>query len=840
MKPNFALSLSFDGIGLLQRVEGGWHLIGTAALDDADLPARLADLRAIAQSRAPEGLTTKLIIPNEQIKYLRAPVFGETQTEQMEQVRLRLEGATPYPVEDLLFDWRMDGPIAQIAAVARETVDEAEAFARDHEFNPVSFVAEPAPKEFAGEPFFGTAQGAADLVAEGDKVEPDRDALIRVAAEDLLPPPMRVKAPAAPAEPGPVAPDEVGFVTRRRAEDVPRVRPPAPPVEGGDAATRLTLMPDPPARAADDPPSADEVPAPAPAEAARSRRPRAAPVGRKPPPVTAPRVPPAPEPAGAGFAEPAAPPPSPVAAPAPPSPDTSAEDRAPGPPPPQGFLDRVLKSDPETERRRHAQRIEAEKLTVFGARKKIADSSTPEIGGKPRHLGLILTGALVVVLFLVALVVGTPDRATVERLIGGGTDIAAQAPAPAASSTPASTPALPRDPATPTATLRDAAPSAEELAEAADPAVSVVPAERPVEALVVPIALPTRLSPEEAALRYAATGIWQRAPDPVAPSGETGLNALYMASIDPVIAFSDAVALPSERRIAPDDPIRAPGIPPGPETVLRVEPDGSVLPTPEGALTPEGITVFSGQPAIVPPRRPGTAAVLPDESPSESDEAIAEAPAEEPRLRPLIRPAGLVERYERAVFGGRTRAELAGLRPRLRPQDLAPPAAPAPAPEPATALGSTVPLGGSVPAGIDAAVAQALTGTAQAITRSPTPRLRPRDFGQIVDRSRSQPRDEVQVAAAVAPRTVTPSGRTVGTVSRNATIDNAINLRRVNLIGVYGKPSSRRALVRLANGRYVKVGIGDRVDGGRVAAIGESELRYVKRGRNITLTMPRG
>jgi Tfp pilus assembly protein PilP len=77
-------------------------------------------------------------------------------------------------------------------------------------------------------------------------------------------------------------------------------------------------------------------------------------------------------------------------------------------------------------------------------------------------------------------------------------------------------------------------------------------------------------------------------------------------------------------------------------------------------------------------------------------------------------------------------------------------------------------------------------------------------------------------------------------VAREATVSNAINLRRVNLIGVYGTPSERRALVRLPNGRYQKVEVGDRFDGGRVSAIGDSELRYQKSGRNVVLTMPKG
>ena len=77
-------------------------------------------------------------------------------------------------------------------------------------------------------------------------------------------------------------------------------------------------------------------------------------------------------------------------------------------------------------------------------------------------------------------------------------------------------------------------------------------------------------------------------------------------------------------------------------------------------------------------------------------------------------------------------------------------------------------------------------------------------------------------------------------MARQATLRSAINLRDVNLIGVYGQPSDRRALVRLSNGRYRKVKVGDRMDGGRVLAIGDDTLRYQKNGRNVTLDMPSG
>ncbi len=40
------------------------------------------------------------------------------------------------------------------------------------------------------------------------------------------------------------------------------------------------------------------------------------------------------------------------------------------------------------------------------------------------------------------------------------------------------------------------------------------------------------------------------------------------------------------------------------------------------------------------------------------------------------------------------------------------------------------------------------------------------------------------------------------------------------------------------SGRFVRVNVGDRLDGGRVAAIGETTLQYVRSGRTVTLEIP--
>ena len=63
-------------------------------------------------------------------------------------------------------------------------------------------------------------------------------------------------------------------------------------------------------------------------------------------------------------------------------------------------------------------------------------------------------------------------------------------------------------------------------------------------------------------------------------------------------------------------------------------------------------------------------------------------------------------------------------------------------------------------------------------------------------------------------------------------------MREINLIGVYGRPNARRALVRLSNGRYVRVEVGSDLDGGKVTAIGDEALNFVKRGRTYAIQLP--
>ncbi len=110
--------------------------------------------------------------------------------------------------------------------------------------------------------------------------------------------------------------------------------------------------------------------------------------------------------------------------------------------------------------------------------------------------------------------------------------------------------------------------------------------------------------------------------------------------------------------------------------------------------------------------------------------------------------------------------------------------------------------------------------------KEPAPDIKPEEQDEA---------NEPEVVASAAPKIPTKAS-----VAKQATFKNALNLSKINLIGVYGTQSKRYALIRQANGRYKKVKVGDRIDGGRIEAITQNEVRYQKGGRLVTLKMPKG
>jgi hypothetical protein len=489
-------------------------------------------------------------------------------------------------------------------------------------------------------------------------------------------------------------------------------------------------------------------------------------------------------------------------------------------------------------------------MTVFGAR------PPQHVRGKPRYLGVMLTTLLV--LFMIAVAAwATLFSDTGFGVFRSQPEPPAVQTAPALPSTEDAQPEAPRIAPTPAPetdagrTGADAAPRTSQVDPATLPAPKPVPQPEGLtdedaavlEALVDPgpEELASEPDPEDttelelAALpeaatesadapqlddvaRYAATGIWSFAPEQPDTPGVISLNDLYVASIDRTDLSQDAVALPPVDGLDSDISLAAVDSPTAPGVRFDLDERGLVRPTTAGTLNPDGVLIYLGRPAVVPPATPARV------EPETELEALRKRLA---GFRPRLRPDDLVEKAERSSLGGRSLAELSTLRPKLRPRSVQELAAEAEA-EAETA---------QTPAEEDNGLS---TATERAVATAPVPKDRPRNFAALVRQSQRSDEARAGAAAGIAPRTVKPSIPSSASVARQATLENALNLREINLIGVYGTAADRRALVRLPSGRYKKVKVGDKVDGGEVIAIGDSELRYQKRGQNMTLRIPNG
>jgi type IV pilus biogenesis protein PilP len=300
MKPQFALDLSHTGIRLLHVAGGGETELGAVRLDDSAFETHVYDLYRLAEGRAKGRVRTQLLIPNSEVLYTRVHTGAGEREARGKAVAEALASMTPYDLDDLVFDWRAEGEDALVAAVARETLEEAEAFAKRHGFNPVSFSARPAEGSFRGTPDFGQTKLAEARRAGAPwpaPPAPPKPAPAAPPAAEETPPvtetpeateqPVEAQAdvrdvPAgelAEATPTPEAQD-----TSRKAEDAPAAAPDAEaPADAGEATaapaasgtgTEATITPAAPAEPETQeepaqPPlfTLDDVPDPAPEKA---------------------------------------------------------------------------------------------------------------------------------------------------------------------------------------------------------------------------------------------------------------------------------------------------------------------------------------------------------------------------------------------------------------------------------------------------------------------------------------------------------------------------------------------------------------------------------------------
>ena len=959
MKPNFALGLTSDGITLWQRGRSGWLRVGAVDPEAPERDVQLADLARIAHALAPEGVTTKLVIPDEQILFCDLEVGSRSRAEQEREIRAQLDGRTPYPVEELDFDWTINGGQVHVAVVARETLIEAEEFARSFGLNPVSAAAAPLNGHFNREPFFGTTRLARSIVGDPGQIEREPE-ILRETGVVQLPEPELVGTEAVKAGSsngmtekaetgdGPTTPTasqtlpdspqsattaslsgveaasqggtEAGAEAAPKGEAEPEGTPKgkagagsaaepstgfkrkaAQPTQDSVAASgsfanflksRGKKQEPDKAAAGDDPVLADTASESVPltfssrrgtAAKSGSTRSTAKPKGGMLGSLRA-RLAGSAALRGSGSAiaqklraslsdlkPQVAGTPSlteavsskPVLGALSPSSDTSAQETASSragsakPAAPSAAPARepaasapakqVSRRDPlETLRNRSnaaESQTEAERMTIFGARQH----AEAEPSGMNRGLlilggvGLLLAAVAVWVFFFTSTQPPAPDTTALTE--------PAEIVAPEAT-VPADQAVLP-DPAL----LPDELVASDEIEAALG--LEDAAQQPPIDALVPEtlgqaeaiggngVAAPTPPADlnagRVAGLRSVALLAPQEAlplpvaPQPPAPFGSEPLpplrEELAVAAAPPLAPETDAPdALPSglpagedaleivvtEGRPPVTPPERPAGIAPEPPPPPQPEPATEAAPEilDESALQ---ITVTDGRPTVAPPQRP--AGIAPETAP-ETVEPEAQ-PADDPE-------SGLSEPDQASLDtpppGG---VALTGLRPAARPEQIVLAAlAPEPAPIPGAEDASDL-----------------------AVAASMRPGARPSQFSAIVQRAlrSAQPRTTTAVPAATAapaPEAPVQTARaavaapvipTSASVAREATQARAINLRQVNLIGVMGTSSNRRALVRLSNGRVVTVRVGESLDGGQVTAIGENELRYTRRGRDVVL-----
>ena len=846
MTTNFALSLSFEGIELLHRVPRGWQVVGTADVEDKNLDAALAALREKALALEPGNLRTKLVIPMDQIKYL---AIDSTQTN-LDDIHAALDGATPYDLNELAVDYERSGGRTHVAAVARDTLEEAESFASAHQFNPVAFVAVPEPFTFQKEVFFGATTCAAQIVGS-DVISRDDLPVLKVGTRIKS----RLLIMSDLVDDEPESPGEFNLADAL----APFVSP--PPV--ADIAIAVPVAPE-------VIPHPDVLPAP---EAVAAPAPRSVQIDRIVPEFHAPVAPVTPPviviPEAVTDTRPILPE-NPVLA------DISG-------------LHRMI---PEY----HAKTAKAGRL-ILSASAPAASRNIPTLGAatpfktpvtdSASRRTTVIFAALAASVAAAAVfawsqysaapiasvdsraaasetiapvelqIVATPDAAVTVT----GADLATLAPPviPTASITapePVNIFTVPNTPEAIIVSLQDGLP---DIATATPPPPPAEPVAQTNADTPAPV-IGQVLSPADAQAAYDATGVWQRAPRMIdTPRIAQGPDFTPPADLPPATQrVAQAPAIPD---MSPDLSFVAPVNPPSADAVFALDDNGQIIPSTEGTITPEGAVVYAGLPDLRVRVRPelseeDLARFAPPVAPTSGGVVVI---AGAPDVVPPARPDDLVATPEDPAptagavgLGGLSTQDNAAealiatapnnvVRPQPRPQDLA-----AVAPLPAPSDAATPDITAIIASVMEEDARQPFIDmTAQAVSTSRRPTMRPRNFDRVVAAARArqaaQPTQTASAPAAapapvaaapVAPQNYAP---VPGGVARAATEDNAINLREINLIGIYGRPSAPRALVRLSNGRYEHVEVGSALDGGQVTAIGDGVLNYVKRGRTISL-----
>lgn len=553
--------------------------------------------------------------------------------------------------------------------------------------------------------------------------------------------------------------------------------------------------------------------------------------------------------------------------------------------------------------------------------------------GKPRFLGLILTGLLLLALALVAawssyfLTSNDPGpnaapaaNAVADTATGAATpdailtapdlsektaaaDLTAPDDSAASSTDPLPTPGdealadgqAPLDTETTAADAMAAdIPAADAtMAEAVPPATTPAAVDPAATAALAPAApvIPAPVIPQAAKPEPAPATLVSTEAAQVGSQGNDPQDEIFLADADIAPQTSDPLTL--SQLVASNDAPPDVAVPPPPfGTLYTFDAEGRIQPTPEGIITPEGVLLVAGRPKVVPPTRPAsTTTPTPDPGAPETiapDVATAD-PAAAPAATADLGSTAAVTELPAAAAAASAALEsdpgpfpsdpaLAGKRPKPRPANLIDPTAttakqgeaptdalanrfaslrPQARPAARTAeLAQTAEAAPDAELTNDAASASLAFNGVQpstlAVSVSRKPASRPNSRDQAVDAAVAAavrtPEPELQQFASAAPEaqiepeveTTAPTLPTNASVAGQATTKDALNMSRVALLGIFGTASGRYAMIRQPGGGVKKVVVGDRLDGGQIAAITADGVQYQKGGRILTLSLPTG
>ncbi len=793
-KPSFALDLSNEGITLWQRANGGtWDALGRIPLDAPNIPEQIKLLRTKAGVKHSTPLKAVVRIPPSEVLFsrLKLGVFEGDAAEK--QARKLIDDLTPYSLNEILYDLESKGAgnMAPVAVVARSTLEEAEAFAAQHGFEALYFSTDYELREFPREPRFYLKKPKKPVLPILSKVAAIAAVGLSVGYFGYA----YYLAPEQPASP------PVAVETAQIAEPAPEAKQPA------------------------------KAPAPKPAE-----KPKPAVPSNEAPDFSAPQT--------ATLI----------------APETSTYENFAFGDVGRTNLARITrlarplyqKGEQAPPTPTNPPRHKTDALALADALRDL-----PEVGVNDESLAKLQAdmalpkveqGGNGTAFDLAAFVPPDIDFTKVYHSTLTSPSTAYQAPPVKSAANP--------DPPPPPPAYTTAAPgtltptpqgtlgpeniriyagrppllprSRPEVAPPVDPLAKFKPRLRPQG--LVSEELLASLRPTEgtapalpASPPLSADTAPQNAPDDT-PAQLTAAPATLQAPIQ-----TDAAL------VAPDNTQR-------PKTLLE--------------LADPALAGFKARrrPADLVPTPPATEPETPVEPQATAEpDLLAQADPALAGAKPRLRPTGLNTNAVEEPQGLLALADpaLAGKKARRRPANLKTNAAPAPQgllalADPALAKfrAKRRPAKLRIIKPEDGQPAETPANTLAGATRlavafSPLPKLRPKNLGPGLDVTTGGTTKATAKTPRSAVGTSKPSpGPTVVAVTKAATQKARFNKRKMNLVGVFGTPNARRALIRMPSGRYVKVKTGDRLSGWQVSAIGESSLRIRKGSKNQVLRMP--